>query len=492
MHGPPEHTERGETLFEQAPDRTGRHIVALLFTITGVTATAAAAVLPTLMVADGAQSLAQEEGVVMAGLVACTVFWLWSAVYRCLLRPAERLAADIHLLAANVTGSILIDGNDYPDLDPLPGAINALTTRLAATIRDVDNANAFVAKSKSETNTQLTAILRDLPMGVLVCNLQHHVVLHNPAALRLLRVDCWPDKVTGDGHDLFSLMLAEPVYHTFYRLTRQAGLVPLYGNEQDDAARFIAGTLDGATLFDGRMTLILHGNSASLPGLAFGGGVITGYVLAFTDATHELTALGQRDALLRATTEDLRVPLANLRAVVDTLTDNPDLDAPSRIGFEKAIAAECESLTDRLEGLVSQYRVALTGNWPMCDLRSRTVIELVRHRVMARKVVTINQTGIPCRLHGDSFSLVALLDHLIDRLGVVTGVAEFDLSAEPAARWIFFDLTWRGTAVGAPLIDLWKAEPLPAALGGLTVGDVLRHHRSDLWSDTRPDGLARL
>ncbi|MEI6560076.1 MAG: exonuclease domain-containing protein [Rhodospirillaceae bacterium] len=474
------------------PEQTSRRIVALLFLVTGVTASVAAAVVPVLIAGDGTQPLAQQEGALLAGLAAGTVAWLWFAVNKCLLRPAERLAADTQLLATHGAITARVDVDDYPDLSPLPEAINALADRLIETRHDIDRAVLEAEERYAENNNRLAAILQDLHEGVLVCNLRHQVVLHNRAAFELLQAETLAPLPadSGQGRALISLMLVDPVRHTLERLIRQASVEA--GPGGTDAGRFIGGTPDGRILLDGRMSLVFQDGVVKGGGPVIDNRTVTGYVLTFTDATRELAALGRRDALLRATTEDLRTPLSNLRAVMETLDICPDLEGAELRCFQDAMRTECDALTRHLEQIAEQYRVTLTGSWPMSDLRSLTLIELVRHRVSVHRGVTITPIGIPCRLHGDSFSLVVLLDHLIERIGTATGASAFDLSAEPAARWIYIDLIWSGAAIPSSAIDQWKADPLPAALGGLTVGDVLRHHRSDLWSENREGGHARL
>ena len=491
MHGLSEDSppEDGAPL-EAEPEQVGRRIIALLFVVTGVTASVAAAVVPALIAGDNAQPLTQQEGALLAGLAAGTVAWLWFAVNKCLLRPIERLAADTRLLADTGAVTAALDVDDYPDLTPLPEAINALADLLIDTRHDIDRAVAETGERHAENTNRLAAILQDLHEGVLVCSLRHQVQLHNRAAFELLQIEPHPDADHGQGRALITLMLVDPVRHTLERLIRQASVEG--GAGDSDAGRFIGGSPDGRILLDGRMSLVFHEGALKGGGPVIENRTVTGYVLTFTDATRELAALGRRDALLRATTEDLRSPLANLRAVMETLDSCPDLEAGQLRAFEDAMRTECDVLTRHLEQIAEQYRATLTGSWPMSDLRSQTLIELVRHRVSVHRGITITPIGIPCRLHGDSFSLVVLIDHLIERITKTNGATAFDLSAEPAARWIYVDLYWTGTAIPGAAIDQWKADPLPAALGGLTVGDVLRHHRSDFWSENRKNGRARL
>ncbi len=490
MHAPPKLDLPEEAPLTGEPEQTNWRVIALLFLVTGVTASVAAALIPTLVSGENAPQ-AQHEGALLAGLVIGTVAWLWFSVNRCLLRPIERLASETHHLTGHGPAILRIDADDYPDISPLPEAVNALAEQLDIARRDIEHARAKAEAESAETSTRLSAILQDLHEGVLVCTIRHHVTLHNRAAYELLQ----PKHAGGTpelrpGTALISVMLVDPVRHTLERLIRQAGIQAGYADS--DAGRFIGGTPDGRIMLDGRMSLVFHDGVIKGAGPVINNCTVTGYVLTFTDATRELAALGRRDALLRATTEDLRTPLGNLRAVMETLDTCPDLEIGQLRAFEEAMRTECATLTRHLEQIGEQYRATITGSWPMNDLRSLTLIELVCHRVSVHRGVTLTPTGIPCRLHGDSFSLAVLIDHLIERITKTNGATEFDLSAEPAARWIYLDLIWTGAAIPGSIIEHWKADPLPATLGGLTVGDVLRHHRSDFWSESRPDGRARL
>jgi DNA polymerase-3 subunit epsilon len=57
---------------------------------------------------------------------------------------------------------------------------------------------------------------------------------------------------------------------------------------------------------------------------------------------------------------------------------------------------------------------------------------------------------------------------------------------------VYVDISWEGAPVSSSVIDGWMDQPLPDALGGLTVGDVLQHHRSDLWCEAPRTGSARM
>ena len=129
----------------------------------------------------------------------------------------------------------------------------------------------------------------------------------------------------------------------------------------------------------------------------------------------------------------------------------------------------------------------------MNDIHSGNLINLVITRTNASGGPKVTLTGLPQWLHADSYSLVVLLDHLVQRLSEVTGVKNFDMSAEAGSPWVYVDISWEGSPVASSVIEQrWTDQPLPDALGGLTVSDVLQHHRSELWCENTQPGHARM
>lgn len=456
-----------------------RRRLPLLFLGVGGVAVTLAVVLPRALPAQDGHDPLTAYALLMTVVVAAAVYALWLGVKRWVIDGADALAAEARVMIHGGDGA-RVPEERFLDLAPLPEAINDLSDRLAAIRRDIGQAIADSVSSVEEQKSRLAAILRDLHEGVLVCNLMHQVLLYNQTALTLLQVS---GGELGLGRNLLQVMLAEPLLHTLDRLTLRVRERRHRMSPDAITAQFVGGTSDGRLLFQGRMSLILHDDGIE------GTPTITGYVVTFTDATRELAALGQRDALLREATEGLRPPVANLRVMLETLADHPELDADALASFEQAMKDASEDLSSRLERLSADYRDLIAGSWPMSDLHSRNLINLIGHRIGERAGYRVTQTGLPQMLHGDSYSLVVLFDFLLARLYEATGLAEFDLSAEPAERWVYVDIAWTGAPpVASSAIDGWMEQSLEAALGGLTVGDVLKHHRSDLWSEATREG----
>jgi DNA polymerase-3 subunit epsilon len=431
--------------------------------------------------------------VVMTAVCAVAVWGLWLAVDRYLLRAAETLSREAGLIAhGNAEGAVggRVPLARYGDLLPIARAVNELSDKLTQVRRDIARTVADHTAKAEEQKTQLAAVLRDLHEGVLVCNTKHQILLYNQTALDILHL-------TGElglGRSLLHFVVAEPVTHTLERLSLRVREGRHVNHEHGTTAQFVGATTDGRILLEGRMSAILQDPDPASDEPP----TITGYVLTLSDATSELAALGQRDALLREATEGFRAPIANLRAAVETLYDAPDLGPGDRAAFESAMLESCDSLSQRLERVTTAYRNVVTGSWPMSDIHSNNLITLVAHRVGAESATTVTLTGLPQWVHGDSHSLVLLFAYLIGRVQALTGATAFDLEAagpQDGDRWVYLDLVWQGPAVPSATLDGWLDQTLPDGLGGLSASDVLQHHRSTAWSEPLPTdtgGRARL
>lgn len=471
-----------------------RALVPLAFRVAGASLVAIAAGAG-FVLRDAVSDPLTAYAVLVTAAAAAAVGGLWWVVERQILRAGSALAAEARVIGHGTAGA-RIPLERYGDLADMARAINDLSDKLVSARRDIDRAVEESTARVEEQKRRLAAILHDLHDGVLVCNTRHQILLYNQKAVEVLHLA----GELGLGRNLLHFVLAEPVEHTLERLTLRVREGRHRTHAHGNTAQFVAGTTDGRILLNGRMSVLLQDSpiDGDPP-------EITGYVITLSDATGELKALGQRDALLREATEGFCGPIANLRAALETLIDNPDLGPDDLAAFQQAMADSSTTLSDRLETVTAAYRSVMTGSWPMSDIHSSNLVNLVRHRATGGKgkqqeaPFTVTPTGLPQWVHVDSYSLVILLDHLLRRIHERTGAAAFDLSAEAEGQWVYADITWTGTPLPSGVVDSWLDDPLPDALGGLTVGDVLQHHRSTLWCDAAhhsgengAPGLARL
>ena len=323
-------------------------------------------------------------------------------------------------------------------LDGLPTAVNELIRQLGSARTSVNEAIDKATASLEQQKNQLATILQDLHEGVVVCTQNHHILLYNNRALELLHIG----GDIGLDRSLFHFLTRQPILHALNRLNNRLAQGRYEGPVGGPTVPFVGSTTDGKHTLEGRISLMLDASRS-----------FTGYVLSFDDDTDELAALGLRDRLLREATEGLRAPVANLRAAAEILgSARPDREEEA--GFKKVLLQESQLLCTRLETLSAQYREVITGHWPMSDIYSSNLFQNLADRLREQRGILAGIVGIPQWLHGDSYSLVELLDRLIVRVCDHLDVRQVQLEAVAGERGIYVDVVWAGPVLSLSLIHI--------------------------------------
>jgi DNA polymerase-3 subunit epsilon len=397
---------------------------------------------------------------------------LWWRIAADLKRRGAALAEETQLIArANPRHAL--DPAHYAEFAPIPAAVNELAAKLLHAREEADRRAQRSTAEIAEQKTRLEAILSDLSEGVIVCNMNHQVLLYNQSALKLLHVS----GELGLGRSLFNLVTRQPVLHaldllTFRLRTQRPQAADLA------AAPVVCASCDARTLLHARIGLIVDAKRDP-----------AGYVLTFSDVTQEIATLGKRDALLNAATEGMRAPLGNLRAAVETLAAYPSMPAEQRASFDQVIVRESNALSERLEAVATGYRELVAGNWPMAPIYSLDLLNCVVQRSSEESGVSL--VGLPVWLYGDSFGLMLALSSLLTHVRRHAGGAAIDLGAAPGQKRHYVDFAWQGAPIPVGEIGRWLGDSLESG-GGLTLKDVLERHRSELWSQTLGAGRAIL
>lgn len=388
--------------------------------------------------ADAAMSRAIAAITLVSVLLApLLLLAVWKIFDVRVLRNVADLAIEVRAIAHGDRPAV--DAGRYAELAPLPDAVNALAGRLLeARAQFADAVEAATAKAEEQAG-RIGAILHEVHQGVLVCNLKHQVVLYNQRALTHLHVT----GQLGLGRSIFGLVARDPVSQTFEML--------LHRREGERSAPFLAGTTDGRSLLQGRMSLIATR------------GDITGYVVTFDDVTEQVNALARREALLRELIEGVRTPMVRLRA---------------EMADHEPVARETGLIAAALSRAAQGYRSALRGWWPMSDMHSPDLVDFTVRR-LREAGVQVQMVGLPVWLHGDSHTLSLTLEALIRRIQADTGVKSFDLGAGASADRVWLEIVWEGVPALDETIEQWLQAPVSVSLGGMTVRDVLLHHGSD-------------
>ena len=322
-----------------------------------------------------------------------------------------------------------------------------------------------------EQKARLETVLRELSEGVLVCDGEARILLYNPAAVKLL-----PNhEALGLGRSLYDLWTRAPIESTLQLLRyRQQSSGK---NKSASDAEFVCATVDDETLFHCRMSL--------LPGAA---GRASTFVVTFRDVTHQVDR-----SLLKTRTEDLRRPLANLRAAAEMVTNFGDMDQPQREAFQRVIVQESEQLSQRLQDLALELRDLYASRWPMNDVYSADLIGSVIHHLEKRTRLQVKMVGEPLWLNVDNHSIMLLLEHALEHLHAHGVSSTFEIECLLGNRRVYLDIIWPGQPLSADRLEYWLSAHMEDLVGATTVGEVLRRHNSDIWSQShRRPGYALL
>ena len=401
--------------------------------------------------------------------------WVWQKFDEHVARPVERLASDMRAVAhGGASGQF--DGQSARYLGFLEPAARDIAEALGQARLEVDKAVEKATREVEQQKGRLEVVLRDLQEAVLICTLDHKILLYNRRALEILHI-------SGDiglGRSLFDVVTAQPFRHALDRLSVRFTEGRHTDHEEGLSTLVVCTTADGHHTLRGRVSLFLDAEGLKL----------SGYVATFSDATRELAEHAKRDRLLHEATGEMRRPAASLLAAAEMLQDQA-LDSEGREAFEHMLVDEAQALSRRLQRLEDESRDLLAGAWPMSDVYSPTLF----HCVLGRREHAASHleiVGDPVWIHCDSLTIVELLDHLLKVLCEHAAVENMTFRAVPGSHRAYLELTWRGEIIPSATLDHWLAMPLDEDLGGITGRDVLDRHRAELWCESHAQDGIRL
>ncbi|NMQ18761.1 PAS domain-containing protein [Candidatus Competibacter phosphatis] len=375
--------------------------------------------------------------------------------------PLGALARGARIIARSNPGYVLELPRQHW-LGFFPSMLLELGEALHKARREVAAATAIGTQEIEEQKARLETVLRELSEGVLVCDGEARILLYNPAAVKLL-----PNReALGLGRSLYDLWTRAPLESTL-QLLRFRQQNSSDGKPPGDA-EFVCATVNDETLFHCRMSL--------LPGAGDRGAA---FVITFRDITQQMDR-----SLLKTRTEDLRQPLANLRAAAENVMNFGDMTTVQREAFQRVIVEESERLSQRLQELTLEVRNLYASRWPMNDVYSADLIGAVVHHLEQRAGPRAKMVGMPLWLNVDNQSIMLLLEHLLEQLRAHELGDNFEIECLLGNRRVYLDIIWPGQPVPTDRLEEWLSEHVQDLVGETTVGEVLRRHNSDLWSQS--------
>ncbi len=396
----------------------------------------------------------------IAGLAA-----IWAVIdWHCLI-PLGALAHGTRIITRSNPGYQLELPRSHL-LGDFPKILHELGEALHKARREVTSAMATGIREIEEQKFRLEVVLREISEGVLVCDADARILLYNPAAMKLL-----PNRdALGLGRSLYRLWTRAPIESTLELLCyRQQHSTTANAFVND--AEFMCATVGDEYMLHCRMSL--------LPTTAE---LTSAFVITFRDVTSLAEQARIDQPLLKTRTEELLQPLANLRAAAENMSRFADMEPTQRQIFQQVIVDESAILSQRLQDLAHDLRRLFATRWPMNDLYSADLAGSVMRYFEQRGGPQVTMIGMPLWLNVDNHSIMLLLKYLIAQLAERGCRDRFEIECLLGNRRVYLDIIWAGKPVSAHCIEGWLSDSVQDIVGAATVGEVLRRHNSDLWS----------
>jgi DNA polymerase-3 subunit epsilon len=365
-----------------------------------------------------------------------------------------------------------------PEVQELGRAANELAQQRDQLLDDVEARIAKANASVEEEKNRLAALMSELALGVVVCNLDGRILLYNNRArLQFKTLAQGPSAMSGGaliglGRSIFSMLERAQVTHALDNIRQR-----LEKGSAEPVANFITTTRAGQLLRAQMAPVLGIGEEAA--------NQVTGYVLTIENITKDFEREAERDQVLQSLTDGSRAALGNIRAAVENLIHNPDMEASYRERFIGIVAEEAARMSERLERTTSQFADSLKTRWPLEDVLGMDVVSAAQRRIESRLKLATKSEELDSDLwiRADSFALIQAITFLASRLQDHYAIRELRFRISAEGHMAFIDLIWSGTTVSSETLYTWELEPMN--VGGesspLTLRDVAQRHGGEIW-----------
>ncbi|MBI5107134.1 MAG: DNA polymerase III subunit epsilon [Rhodocyclales bacterium] len=413
---------------------------------------------------------------------------LLRSLFQQYVHALSRMAETLRLmLGANRNFRVAPEGP--PEVCDLARAANDLARQRNELLDDVE-AQIRVAKATvEEEKNRLAALMSELALGVVVCNLDGRILLYNSRArLQFKALAQGPTSMSGGaliglGRSIFSILERGQITHSLENIQQR-----LRRGSAEPTANFITATRGGQLLRAQMAPVLGRAETTGEEGAANPIGAepqVTGYVLTIENITRNFEREAERDQALQTLTDGNRAALGNIRAAVETLLDSPEMEAEIRERFMRVISDEASAMSSRLDATMNRFADSLKTRWPLEDVLAIDILSAAARRIEDKLKLPIKHEEEDASLwmRVDSFSLIQAITFLASRLQDHYEIRELRLRLAAEGKMVFVDLIWSGTTVSSETLYTWELEPMNVGneTSPLTLRDVVERHGGEIW-----------
>ena len=385
------------------------------------------------------------------------------------------------MLGANRNFRVTPEGP--PEVQELARAANDLAQQRDALLNDVAAQISEASASVEAEKNRLAALMSELALGVVVCNLDGRILLYNNRArLQFQALAQGPTSMSGGaliglGRSIFSMLERAQIAHALEHIRQR-----LKKSSTEAVANFITTTRSGL-LLRAQMTPVLGVQESAEATVQVP--LVTGYVLTIENITKSFERETQRDQALQSLTDGSRSSLGNIRAAVENLIDNPDMETAYRERFVGIIDEETARMSERLAKTTTEFADSLKTRWPLEDVLGMDVVAAAQRRIEDKlKLATkCEELDDSLWIRADSFALIQAITFLASRLQDHYDIRELRFRLIADGKMAFIDLIWSGTTVSSETLYTWELESMTVGneASPLTLRDVAQRHGGEIW-----------
>ena len=401
-------------------------------------------------------SVVRQVGLLLFVLIAVTAALAWRTADQ-FLRPLLRIRDGAEIVS-RINPDHRIDVHTGDELEELAEAFNRLASSVSAHQKGLEDRIAETTRHLQEERNRLAAVLRTMREGVVVANLAGEVVLMNPRA----RLALGQGPGAGIGSALTRLLPADRVSFYLRRLRK-------LWDEGREALEDVVLPLDGGPL--------VRGTLAAIPGP---GGELAGFLLVFRESGLDPEE-NRADDTLRQMPELLKGPVANAKALLETLERHPRMSEAKRRAFMEALREELGRLGERLRAAEEAAAVVAGAKWEMVPADPRALLGEAVSLVPGAYVELLAEERPSPRVLVEPFLWVAALSTALRWLAErTTGWNPVRAAIEVGddAVVTVFRLE---PAADLDTAELEGLEIRPQGEQPFTLGEAVRRNRGEIW-----------
>ena len=379
------------------------------------------------------------------------------------------------MLSANRSFRVVEAGP--PEVQAVARAANDLARQRDELLTDVDVQIARARADVEAERNRLAALLSELTLAVIVCNLDGCILLYNNRARLQVKALAQGSTAAGAaliglGRSIFSVFDRGQISHALENVHHR-----LRRGSAEPVAQFVTATKSGQLLRT-QMAPVL-GQAGAADEVA-----VTGYVLTIENITRSFERESQRDQAVASLADDARPLLAKVRSALLAMAGASASIAPERRQVLESAESAAASLNATLERTFGQFADSLKSRWPLEDVLAVDVIAAASRRIETR-------LGLPTKheesdaslwIRAESFSLMQAIVFLASRLKDHYEIRELRLRVAAAEKVAFVDLIWSGILVSSEALHTWELDPMSVGdeTTSLTLRDMLDRHGGEI------------